>query len=201
MQVSAQTMCTLFELTLENDGVKLIDMYPAAYPQYSYYQVPFPSLSSLGDPGWAGHAGCVEASGRCLAEWEASGGYAAVQKQKERPRLVEQADWGSWSHCTATCGSEGLQIRQRICSVCFCPWESRGTLERSGAHLQSCSVVGHIIKDVKPCNVLGCEAGDALPPVKGLWSAWGEWTSCSEDGNPCQGFAFHQLSIRYMSLM
>uniref|UniRef100_UPI00398EE55D hemicentin-1-like n=1 Tax=Pristiophorus japonicus TaxID=55135 RepID=UPI00398EE55D len=65
--------------------------------------------------------------------------------------------WGSWSHCSASCGG-GVHQRSRSC---FDPPPQYGGRLCEGSDV-----------DVELCNSEPC-------PVNGNWGPWGTWTPCS----------------------
>ncbi|XP_050086783.1 hemicentin-1-like [Anopheles aquasalis] len=75
---------------------------------------------------------------------------------------VSWSPWGSWSSCSATCGT-GTQFRSRICLL----------LNGSPAQGDQFACVGENVQ-VQPCELLAC-------PVNGGWSKWSEWSNCSLD--------------------
>ncbi|XP_066290685.1 fibropellin-1-like [Branchiostoma lanceolatum] len=65
-------------------------------------------------------------------------------------------NWGSWSACTATCGSSGIKDRTRGRTSPYC-----GGLGCTGE-----------AREVLPCNRRCC-------PRNCQWHSWGSWSSCS----------------------
>ncbi|VDD96513.1 unnamed protein product, partial [Enterobius vermicularis] len=75
----------------------------------------------------------------------------------------EWSEWGSWSLCSRKCGKPGHQIRNRMCSD---PVPSN-----RGSYCAGYSF------DQRPCKSnISCSG----PAVDGLWSAWTEWSACSD---------------------
>ncbi|XP_060592413.1 semaphorin-5A-like [Ruditapes philippinarum] len=75
-------------------------------------------------------------------------------------------DWTSWSACTQTCGSTATRSRHRYCSN---PPPRFGGRPCVGTSFEDDYCQGH-----PPCP---------LPPVKGNWTSWAEWSECSANCN------------------
>uniref|UniRef100_A0A182ND63 Hemicentin-1 n=1 Tax=Anopheles dirus TaxID=7168 RepID=A0A182ND63_9DIPT len=78
---------------------------------------------------------------------------------------VSWSPWGSWSACSASCGS-GTQFRSRFCLL----------LNGTPAYGDRFNCVGENV-EIKSCELLPC-------PVNGGWGEWKSWTKCSLDCVP-----------------
>ena len=72
------------------------------------------------------------------------------------------SEWGSWTDCSVTCGSDGIMTRSRTCDG------------DDGSVSVDPSVDCGAGDDVETANCTGSV------PVCPSWSAWTNWTECSE---------------------
>ncbi|XP_053408315.1 semaphorin-5A-like isoform X2 [Mercenaria mercenaria] len=75
-------------------------------------------------------------------------------------------EWTSWSACSQTCGSMATRQRHRYCSN---PPPRFGGRDCIGLDFEEDYCQGH-----PPCP---------LPPVKGNWKMWADWSECSANCN------------------
>ncbi|PAA73652.1 hypothetical protein BOX15_Mlig004534g2 [Macrostomum lignano] len=96
----------------------------------------------------------------CPGEWLET----RACNQIECPPVVQWTRWSSWSDCTKTCGSGGLQTRSRECLT--------SKLKPAPDTMTNCSS-NETGQQSQSCN-------EAVPcPSLPDWQAWSEWSACS----------------------